>query len=83
MRQRANITLQRVRDHKPKSVEDRIEQVRTQLCRLDTFQRQGERMDPVFGRVAPSMMFGADEFSGVMFPHMSTTYKKRALSRAK
>ena len=76
MRLRANITLQRVRDHKPLSVADRIDKVRAQLSRLDEFQRQGVK-DPIFGRLPPSMMFGADEFSGVMFPHISTTYNKK------
>ena len=44
---------------------------------LDAYQRQGKHQDPVFRRVFPNMMYGADEFSVVMFSAVSITYNQR------
>ena len=52
---RREISLQSVRDRKSKTVEQRIDQIRDQFCRLDEFQRQS-MSDPKYGRVPPGLM---------------------------
>ena len=77
---RADITLQAVRDHKSKAVAERIDQVRTQLIRLDRVQRSPGKnpRDPTYGRFSPEHIFAFDEHSGVLFPKTKKTYNFKA-----
>ena len=79
---RANVTLQSVRDHKSKTVAERIDQVRAQLIRLDRVQRSpgSNSRDTTYGRFAPDSIFAFDEHSGVMFPKTKKTYNYKGYS---
>ena len=75
----ANITMQCVRDHKKKTVHERIDQVRKQLIRIDRGQRsrgKGKR-DQIYGRFSPEMTFIFDEQYIIMFPKTKKTYNPK------
>ena len=76
---RADITLQSVRDHKSKSVAERIDQVRRQLIRLDRVQQSTglNRRDPTCGRFGRGDVFAFDEHSAVMFPKTKKTFNHK------
>ena len=63
---RRGITLQTVRDKKKKTVQERIDLVRDQLCRYDDHQRREPRdintACPIYGRTPPHRHWAMDEF---------------------
>jgi len=78
---RKNITLQRARDTKPKTVEERIHVAREHLVRLDEYYRgksKNKKRDLVYGRVPLERNFFFDEYSGVMFRKDKTTYNPKS-----
>ena len=77
--ERKDITLQRARDTKEKTVSQRIDAAREHLVRLDKYYRgkaKGRR-DSKYGRVPLGRNFAFDEFSGVMFREDKTTYNPK------
>ena len=62
--------MQRVRDHKSKTVEERLPIIRDWLLRLDAMQRQGNKEI----RVHPENSYCADEFSIVINHKTKTSY---------
>ena len=77
---RKDITLQRARDTKPKTVEERIHVAREHLVRLDGYYRgktNNKKRDLVYGRVPLERNFAFDEYSGVMFRKDKTTYNPK------
>ena len=54
-------------------MEERIDQIRDQLCRLDEFQRGGDA-DAIYGRVPPELMYMMDEFALSVQQKISRSY---------
>ena len=72
---RANITLQKVSDHKSITVEERIGDVRDWFLRLDALQRK--RSVDGMNRISDEDTYCCDEFSIVINPKTSTYYNRR------
>ena len=78
---RRGISLLSVRDTKSKTVEQRIDKVRDQLCRYDEHQRRPSYNVPIpdakFGRVPPNLHFAMDEFCLQMSVESRRSYGDR------
>ena len=72
---RSNITLQKVRDHKSKTVEERLADVKDWYLRLDALQRK--RSTDGTKRIADEDSYCMDEFSIVISPKTSTSYNRK------
>ena len=72
---RSHITMQRVRDHKSKTVEERLEIIKDWYLRLDALQRKravGGRK-----RISDEDTYCFDEFSIVIKPKTATSYNRK------
>ena len=69
---RTQITLQRVRDHKERTVEERLPEIKDWFLREDALQR--ERAGDRGYRIAPEDSYCADEFSIVIAPKTKSSY---------
>ena len=78
---RRGISLQKVRDSKKKSVTERIDLVRDQLCRYDEYQRsapfQERPVDTVWGRVHPDNHWAMDEYCIAMSKDTRSSYSDK------
>ena len=78
---RRGISLQVVRDTKAKTVAERIEKVRDQLCRYDDHQRRvardPETMCPVYGRTPPDLHWAMDEYCIAMSVDTRRSYSDK------
>ena len=72
---RAQITMQRVRDHKAKTVEERLDAVKDWFLRLDNMQRK--RIHFLDKRIADEDSYCYDEFSIVIKPKTATSYNRK------
>ena len=70
---RARISMQRVRDHKPKSVEERLPVIKEWLLRQDNFFRHRG----LGKRVLDQDSYCCDEFSIVIQPKTSKSYNRK------
>ena len=72
---RSQITLQRVRDHKSQTVEERLDTVRDWFLRLDNLQRKTSIEGKC--RIADEDIYCCDEFSIVIKPKTTTSYNRK------
>lgn len=70
---RVNISLQSVRDHKNKSVEERLEAIRDYFLRRDNLQRASSTKTP---RISPGDTYSMDEFCIVIKPPCKKSYNR-------
>ena len=64
--------MQRVRDHKERTVEERLPEIKNWFLRQDAFQRS--RADVGGYRVVPEDTYCFDEFSIVIVPKTKNSY---------